>query len=64
MGAIPKRRISRTRQGNKRAHYLKLKLPTMVACPKCGVQHLAHAVCPSCGTYKGVEVLKVDTTKA
>ncbi len=60
MGALPKRRISRTRQARKRAHYLRLKMPHMVQCPQCKTLRLAHTVCPTCGTYKGIEVLEVE----
>lgn len=59
MGALPKKRISRTRQARKRAHYLRVKMPHMIACPQCGKQRLSHTVCPSCGTYKGQEVIEV-----
>jgi len=60
MGALPKRRISKTRQANKRAHYLKVKQAKMVPCPQCGNLRLAHTVCPTCGTYKGREILAVE----
>ncbi len=60
MGPLPKRRISRTRQARRRAHYLKLDMPHMVRCPQCKTLRLAHTVCPTCGTYKGVEVLEVE----
>lgn len=60
MGALPKQRISRTRQARKRARYLRVKMPQMNTCPQCGALRLAHTVCPTCGTYKGVQVLDVD----
>ncbi|NIP26355.1 MAG: 50S ribosomal protein L32 [Phycisphaerae bacterium] len=60
MGPLPKIRISRTRQAHKRARYLRLKLPHMVPCPTCNTLRLSHTVCPNCGTYKGVEVLRVE----
>jgi large subunit ribosomal protein L32 len=60
MGALPKRRISRTRQARKRARYLRIKMPHMVRCPQCGTMRLAHTVCLNCGTYKGVEILEVE----
>ncbi len=64
MGPLPKRRISRTRQARRRAHYLRLDMPHMVPCPQCKTLRLTHTVCPHCGTYKGVEVLDVDETPA
>ncbi|HEY85672.1 MAG TPA: 50S ribosomal protein L32 [Chloroflexi bacterium] len=60
MGALPKRRISSTRQARKRAHYLRIKMPHLLRCPQCGSLRRAHSVCPTCGTYKGVEILEID----
>ena len=60
MGALPKKRISRTKQAQKRATYLRLKLPHMRPCPQCGTLRLSHTVCQNCGTYKGVEVLHIE----
>lgn len=57
MGALPKRKISRVRRDRRRAHYLRLKMPHMVPCERCGVLHLSHHVCHNCGTYNGVQVL-------
>ncbi len=60
MGALPKRRISKTRQAHKRSRYLKVKQAKMVPCPQCGSLRLAHTVCPGCGTYKGREILAAE----
>ena len=60
MGALPKRKISRVRRDRRRAHYLRLKTSNMVACPQCNALHLSHHVCLKCGTYNGVQVLKVQ----
>ena len=62
MGALPKRRISRHRRGNRRSHDA-LTAPQLVACPQCGNMTLTHRVCPSCGTYKGDEVVKIKEKK-
>jgi large subunit ribosomal protein L32 len=35
----------------------------MVACPQCHSLKLAHHVCPTCGTYKGQEVVEVEKKK-
>ena len=56
MGALPKRRISSSRQGKRRAHH-RIKLPHLVACPQCGELRVSHRVCPACGTYRGQTVL-------
>jgi large subunit ribosomal protein L32 len=59
----PKSRISKKRQAQKRAHW-KLDAPNLVRCPKCHALKMQHKVCPDCGTYKGIEVLKLkEVTK-
>ena len=62
MGAVPKRKISKGRSGRRRSH-LALKTSNLVPCPQCHELRLPHHVCPSCGTYKGVEVLEVEAKK-
>ncbi len=59
MGALPKRKISKQRRDNRRAHDA-LKSPTLATCPECKHKKVSHQVCPNCGTYKGVQVLKVS----
>ncbi|MBX0326858.1 50S ribosomal protein L32 [Oscillochloris sp. ZM17-4] len=58
MGALPKRKVSRHRRGNRRQH-LALTAPTLVTCPKCGNLMRAHIACKTCGTYKGRQVITV-----
>lgn len=55
MGALPKRRISKQRKNNRRAHHA-LALSGLSKCPKCKKMKRAHMVCPYCGTYKGKEI--------
>ena len=57
----PKRRHSKSRQGKRRANYLRMKKPQTTKCPQCGVVILPHTACGSCGTYKGRQVLKIKT---
>jgi len=58
MGALPKRRVSKRRQGNRRSnHYV--KIPQLTICPQCRQAHRTHHVCPNCGTYRGRQVLDV-----
>jgi len=59
MGALPKRKISKQRKNNRRSH-LALKAPTLGKCPECNKMKPSHQVCLFCGTYKGVQVIKVD----
>jgi large subunit ribosomal protein L32 len=52
MGALPKQRITRHRQGNRRRHDFLKNVPVLVACNTCGEQHVVHHVCPTCGYYR------------
>lgn len=58
MTALPKRRISRSRQGNRRSHH-RLSAPPLMACPNCRQRKLQHHVCPHCGYYHGRQVVQV-----
>ncbi len=59
--AVPKRRHSSSRRDKRRAHDA-LGDPAVSYCPNCEEPKLPHRVCPSCGYYKGKEVIK--TTEA
>lgn len=56
--AVPKQRHTKSRRNQRREH-LRLSLPRLVACPKCGKLKLPHAVCWYCGYYKGREEIDV-----
>lgn len=62
MGALPKQRISRHRQGNRRRHDY-LTIPNLVACRNCGETKQSHHVCPSCGVYNGRQVIEIETRR-
>ena len=58
--AVPKKRTSVSRKGLRRAgqhHKLYRKFPQ--SCTNCNDFVLPHHVCPSCGHYKGKQVLEV-----
>ena len=55
--ANPKRRHSKARRDKRRAHDF-LKRPGMSTCDNCGETKLPHRVCPSCGHYRGREVIE------
>lgn len=57
--AVPKRRQSVTR-GRKRRSHDALVLPNPTECPECGEPKLSHRVCPSCGSYKGRQVVETE----
>lgn len=60
MGALPKQKISRHRQGNRRRHHF-LTAPALVPCRECGATKQAHHVCPTCGKYRGRQVIEIET---
>ncbi|MDP3878911.1 MAG: 50S ribosomal protein L32 [Dehalococcoidales bacterium] len=60
MGALPKRKYAKARQGERRGH-LKLSPPSLTSCPQCHSPRLSHHVCPVCGTYDGREVIEIKT---
>jgi len=56
---IQKHRRSRKSGATRRAHW-KIRDVTLVACPKCHAPMRPHRVCPTCGTYAGREVVKIE----
>jgi large subunit ribosomal protein L32 len=58
MGALPKRKVSRHRRGNRRRHQY-LTAPQLTKCPNCGEYNLSHRACKSCGQYKSRQVIDV-----
>jgi large subunit ribosomal protein L32 len=57
VGATPKHKLGKGRKGRRRSHNA-LKAQNLVPCPKCHELRLPHRVCPSCGNYKGIEVIE------
>jgi large subunit ribosomal protein L32 len=54
--AVPKRKTSPSKRNMRRSHDA-LKNPQFQECPNCGELRLPHNVCPSCGHYKGREII-------
>lgn len=54
---LPKRRHSSARRDKRRANDF-VALPAVSYCPNCNEPKAPHRVCPSCGYYKGREVIK------
>jgi large subunit ribosomal protein L32 len=63
VGALPKKRVSNARQGNRRAHH-KVKIPQLTICPNCRQARLSHHACPNCGMYRGRQVFEVGKSRA
>ena len=58
---VPKRRMSKMRLRTRKAAN-RAKAPGLSSCAQCGARVLPHRVCPSCGFYKGKQVLTVKAT--
>jgi len=57
--ANPKRRHSHSRTRLRRAHD-SLPKPHLGLCPKCGQRSAPHQVCGYCGTYRGVQIIRME----
>jgi large subunit ribosomal protein L32 len=62
MPPLPKRKISKGRRDRRRSHDA-ISKPSLVECSQCHNKHLAHRVCPECGTYRGRAVLMAEEEK-
>jgi len=62
MGALPKKKKSKSRAGNRLSHRA-LKAPALDFCPQCHSPKLPHHACPTCGTYNGREVISKEERK-
>lgn len=56
----PKRRTTRARRDNRRAHWKRVKPASGSLCPQCHKPKMPHRVCPHCGTYRGRDILELD----
>ena len=57
--AVPKKKVSKQRK-RKRRGAMKAEKPSVVKCPKCGDPKQPHRVCPTCGYYRGEQVVEVE----
>lgn len=63
MTPLPKRKVSKGRRDRRRAHDA-IGLPNLSTCPSCGSKTMPHRACPNCGTYRGRQVVTVDSGAA
>lgn len=54
----PKRRHSSQRRDKRRSHHALTEV-AISTCTNCGSAHKLHTACPSCGFYRGRQVLAV-----
>jgi len=59
MPAVPKRKLSKGRRNRRRSHDA-LRKPHLIPCPQCHTPMRPHHICPSCGSYGGVEVITIE----
>jgi large subunit ribosomal protein L32 len=55
MPPLPKRKLSRSRAGDRRSHLAYVR-PSLSLCPTCRSPKLPHRMCPVCGYYAGREI--------
>jgi large subunit ribosomal protein L32 len=55
MGALPKKKLTRARRGQRLTSY-KLKPIHAAVCPRCRSAKLPHTACRECGYYRGRQV--------
>ncbi len=57
--AVPKKRTSKANKNMRRSHHA-LSATNLINCPNCAEKMRPHRVCPSCGFYKGKEVVQYE----
>ena len=64
--AVPKKKTSQARRDRRRANHDRMDAPAVSACRECGSPTRPHVACPTCGTYRGRQVIEIkeDTTEA
>jgi len=58
----PKRRHSKERKGERRAH-IHLAPVQVITCGNCGNPMQSHRICEHCGFYKGKQVITINQKK-
>ncbi|MDQ6908091.1 MAG: 50S ribosomal protein L32 [Chloroflexota bacterium] len=58
MGAVPKFRTSRAKRGSRRSHD-HIAPVHLVVCPNCRSYMRSHHVCPTCGQYRGNQIIEI-----
>jgi len=58
--AVPKKKTSRARRGNRRSHDALKFTAAVDTCSNCGEPKLRHQLCNACGTYRGQQIVAVS----
>lgn len=56
--AVPKKRTAKSKKNSRRSHHFAVAR-ALSNCNKCKAAVPAHTACPTCGTYKGRDVINV-----
>lgn len=59
--AVPKKKTSKRRSGQRSAANMGVTPVAMTKCSKCGEPKRTHVVCGFCGYYRGKKVVDVKT---
>ena len=57
--ALPKNKKSKSKRDMRRTHD-KLKVSSIVECPRCHSKKISHRVCENCGYYNNKEIIKIE----
>jgi large subunit ribosomal protein L32 len=63
MPPLPKKQLSKAKQRKRAAHY-RIRPISLSRCPQCHSAKLPHHACPSCGYYRGRQVIPVRRGEA
>lgn len=63
MGALPKRKLSSRRRGNRRSHDRAFVMQ-LTRCPRCRSLRPHHHACPTCGYYKDRVAIEIPLPEA
>jgi large subunit ribosomal protein L32 len=61
--AHPTRKHSKARRDDSRMHW-RLKITSTTQCAQCGAKILPHRACPSCGFYRGRQIVPVKAKRS
>ena len=57
--AVQQNKVSKSRRNKRRSHDA-LRSEHVMICQECGEQKLPYHICPACGSYNGMQVLRVQ----
>ena len=63
MPPLPKKQLSKSKQRSRASHY-KSGPKSLSYCPQCHNPKLPHRICPSCGVYRGRQVIAPENQES